>query len=199
MRYRACASVFFSFCRCTEKNSYWWRGSGILRWEKRTRHRTETLPVMCNHLDGFWHKIHVGLRIHKCHEFILNCRHKRYVKSGVCEDGRVLMKTPVLEVEEALKILKPLLHRCSSSLTLRNDLQDMGVYVMSRWILDFLMVRTYIPTACTQDFQRYDGQVNIACLWQWIKRDEVAWSSSSSTCQSRHRHLQGTATVFRFV
>jgi hypothetical protein len=50
------------------------------------------------------------------------------------------MKTPVLEVEEGLKILKPLLHRCSSSLTLRNDLQDMGVYVMSRWILDFLMV-----------------------------------------------------------
>lgn len=54
----------------------------------------------------------------------------------------MLMKTPVLEVEEGLKILKPLLHRCSSSLTLRNDLQDMGVYVMSRWILDFLMVCT---------------------------------------------------------
>lgn len=60
--------------------------------------------------------------------------------TGVCEDGRVVMKTPALEIEESLKVLKPLLHRCSSSLTLRNDLQDMGVYVMSKWVLNFLMV-----------------------------------------------------------
>jgi hypothetical protein len=65
------------------------------------------------------------------------------------------MKTPVLEVEEGLKILKPLLHRCSSSLTLRNDLQDMGVYVMSRWILDFLMVCTiYMYVLPTQKILR---------------------------------------------
>ena len=52
----------------------------------------------------------------------------------------MLMKTPALEVEESLKILKPLLNRCTSSLTVRNDLQDMGVYFMSRWVLTFLMV-----------------------------------------------------------
>jgi hypothetical protein len=80
-----------------------------------------------------------------------------FLKSGVCEDGRVLMKTPVLEVEEGLKILKPLLHRCSSSLTLRNDLQDMGVYVMSRWILDFLMVCMVV---CMYTAHKVDSQEN---------------------------------------
>ena len=54
------------------------------------------------------------------------------------------MKTPALEIDEALQILKPLLHRCTSSLTVRNDLLDVGVYLMSHWILAFLMVRMYI-------------------------------------------------------
>jgi hypothetical protein len=63
--------------------------------------------------------------------------------TGVCEDGRVVMKTPALEIDEALQILKPLLHRCTSSLTVRNDLLDLGVYLMSHWILDFLMVRKH--------------------------------------------------------
>ena len=66
---------------------------------------------------------------------------------GVCENGRVLMKTPVLEVEESLKILKPLLNRCTSSLTIRNDLQDMGIYFMSRWVLNFLMASSYLHIA----------------------------------------------------
>ena len=57
------------------------------------------------------------------------------------------MKTPVLEVEESLKILKPLLNRCTSSLTIRNDLQDMGIYFMSRWVLNFLMASSYLHIA----------------------------------------------------
>ena len=77
---------------------------------------------------------------------------------GVSEDGRVLMKTPALEVEESLKILKPLLNRCTSSLTVRNDLQDMGVYFMSRWVLTFLMVSTNVCRCTYYFFRRRNPQ-----------------------------------------
>lgn len=58
--------------------------------------------------------------------------------NGVCTDGRVVIKTQATEVDsESIKLSKPLLHRFNS-LKLRSDLMDMGVYVMSRWILEFL-------------------------------------------------------------
>jgi translation initiation factor eIF-2B subunit gamma len=69
---------------------------------------------------------------------------------GICEDGRVMMKTPVLEIDESLKVLKPLLHKCTSSLTVRNDLEDMGVYIMSRWVLTFLMANKKISNLRTE-------------------------------------------------
>eukprot|EP00596_Hydrurales_sp_CCMP1899_P006853 CAMPEP_0119040746 /NCGR_PEP_ID=MMETSP1177-20130426/10741_1 /TAXON_ID=2985 /ORGANISM="Ochromonas sp, Strain CCMP1899" /LENGTH=392 /DNA_ID=CAMNT_0007006067 /DNA_START=122 /DNA_END=1299 /DNA_ORIENTATION=- len=69
---------------------------------------------------------------------------------GVCEDGRVMMKTPIDEIEESIKILKPLLNRCTSSLTVRNDLQDMGVYIMAQWIIDFLIENKKVLSVRTE-------------------------------------------------
>ena len=52
---------------------------------------------------------------------------------AITGNGRVLMKTPTLEVDEALNISKALIHR-TDSLFLRNDLQDMGIYIISYWV-----------------------------------------------------------------
>lgn len=56
---------------------------------------------------------------------------------GLCSDGRLVVKCAALEVEEAISIGKNMLSKCTG-LCLRNDLVDMGVYVMSRWLLDLL-------------------------------------------------------------
>lgn len=56
---------------------------------------------------------------------------------AVCEDGRVVMKLPVTDAEEALDMSKSLLHRCGA-LSLRSDLLDMGIYVMSHWMLEHI-------------------------------------------------------------
>ena len=52
---------------------------------------------------------------------------------AISGNGRVLMKTPTLEVDEAICISKALLNR-TDSLFLRSDLQDMGIYIMSHWV-----------------------------------------------------------------
>ena len=57
---------------------------------------------------------------------------------GICEKGRVVIKSPGLELDGNVSIAKPLLHKCKS-LTIRNDIIDVGVYVMSNWILDFVL------------------------------------------------------------
>lgn len=62
---------------------------------------------------------------------------KEYVAIG--EDGRVYMKTPLLDLEdEELEIPKPLLNRVGS-FSMRNDLMDMGVYLLSHWLLDVIV------------------------------------------------------------
>lgn len=58
---------------------------------------------------------------------------------GLSDDGRLLMKTPVLDIEdENLTISKCLLNR-TSSFTLRDDLMDMGVYLFSNWVVDVIV------------------------------------------------------------
>ena len=56
---------------------------------------------------------------------------------AVCEDGRVVMKLPVTDAEEAVEMSKSLLARCGA-LSLRSDLLDMGIYVMSKWMLEHI-------------------------------------------------------------
>jgi hypothetical protein len=56
---------------------------------------------------------------------------------ALSDNGRVAMKTPVLEIDEALTISKALIHR-TDSFSLRTDLVDIGIYVMSHWIAEFV-------------------------------------------------------------
>jgi hypothetical protein len=67
---------------------------------------------------------------------------------GICDDGRVMLKIPLLEVDETLELSKPLL-RHAPSLSLRQDLQDLGVYLMSHWVLEFLMADTKMSSIRT--------------------------------------------------
>ena len=69
---------------------------------------------------------------------------------GICGDGRVVVKKPALEVDEGFTLLKPLINRCSSPVTLRNDLLDMGVYMMSHWVLNLLMENKAISSIRTE-------------------------------------------------
>jgi hypothetical protein len=67
---------------------------------------------------------------------------------GICEKGRVVMKSPGLELDGKYTISKPLLHKCKA-LTIRNDILDVGVYVMSHWILDFVLFNRKISSIRT--------------------------------------------------
>ena len=126
---------------------------------------------------------------------------------GMCDDGRVVVKIPALEVEEGVSIPKPLLHRCSSSLTMRNDLADMGAYVMSRWVIDFLLVHKRItsirtelvPFVVKRQFQSAEylyetmpalmqRKASIFAVDAWLKNaDKPQESNSQSTQQLRSR------------
>ena len=54
-------------------------------------------------------------------------------------NGRVVMKTPTLEIDEDLSISKSLLHKeAGNNLQMRKDLLDVGVYVMSHWVLEYI-------------------------------------------------------------
>lgn len=64
---------------------------------------------------------------------------------GICDDGRVMMKIPTLEIDESIELSKPLLHH-APSLSLRPDLVDMGIYLMAHWVLEFLAVNTKITS-----------------------------------------------------
>lgn len=56
---------------------------------------------------------------------------------GICDNGRVLMKTPALEIDGGITLSKALLHR-AGRFRLRNDLSDIGIYLMSHWLLEFV-------------------------------------------------------------
>jgi hypothetical protein len=79
---------------------------------------------------------------------------------GLCEDGRLVIKTPAYEIEDAFKLNKSLLHKCAT-LTLRKDLLDMGCYILSRWVFQlvksttrFTSIRTdLLPFIIKRQFQ----------------------------------------------
>lgn len=56
---------------------------------------------------------------------------------ALSDEGRVLMKIPTLEIDEMINLSKHLLQK-TSSFNLRNDLFDMGIYLMSHWIIEFV-------------------------------------------------------------
>jgi len=57
---------------------------------------------------------------------------------GICDDGRIVLKLLKLEVAETLTIHKALLHH-APTLSLRQDLIDIGIYFISYWIIKFLL------------------------------------------------------------
>jgi hypothetical protein len=67
---------------------------------------------------------------------------------GICDDGRVVMKMPTLEIDETIELTKPLLHR-APGLSLRQDLVDVGIYLMSHWVLEFLTSNSKITSIRT--------------------------------------------------
>lgn len=67
---------------------------------------------------------------------------------GICNDGRILLKMPALEVDETIELVKPLLHN-AHTLSLRQDLVDLGIYVMSHWVLEFLADNSRISSIRT--------------------------------------------------
>lgn len=64
---------------------------------------------------------------------------------GICDDGRVMVKLPTLEIDESIELSKPLLHH-APSLSLRPDLVDLGIYLMAHWVLEFLASNTRITS-----------------------------------------------------
>jgi len=57
---------------------------------------------------------------------------------GISDNGRVLLKTPTLEIDEAITLSKSLLHKCPT-FHLRNDLNDMGIYLLSHWVIEYVV------------------------------------------------------------
>jgi len=87
---------------------------------------------------------------------------------GVCDDGRVVMKLPTLEIDETIELSKPLLHH-APTISLRKDLVDLGIYLMSFWVLEFLSenarissIRTdLVPYLINRQFQPTDYLLEI--------------------------------------
>lgn len=67
---------------------------------------------------------------------------------GICDDGRVMMKLPTLEIDETIELSKPLLHH-APTLSLRKDIVDLGIYLMSFWVLEFLAENSKISSIRT--------------------------------------------------
>jgi NDP-sugar pyrophosphorylase family protein len=56
---------------------------------------------------------------------------------GLSDEGRVLMTVAAVEIEEMLTLSKHLFHR-STSFNLRKDLLDLGIYLMSHWVIQLV-------------------------------------------------------------
>lgn len=67
---------------------------------------------------------------------------------GICDDGRVVMKLPTLEIDETIELSKPLLHH-APTISLRKDIVDLGIYLMSFWVLEFLSENARISSIRT--------------------------------------------------
>ena len=58
---------------------------------------------------------------------------------GICSnDGRLILKSSVVEIEKNITLDKRILNKCSDSLVIHNDLLDVGIYIFSHWILHLL-------------------------------------------------------------
>lgn len=66
---------------------------------------------------------------------------------GVCtNDGRLVLKSAVVEVEKNIVLDKRILNKCQDSLLIRNDLLDVGIYVFSHWIIHLLLDKKKISS-----------------------------------------------------
>jgi ADP-glucose pyrophosphorylase len=69
---------------------------------------------------------------------------------GITNEGRIIFKKPTLELDEGITISKALINRIphsssssssgssSAPFSLRNDLMDVGIYLFSHWIIEFI-------------------------------------------------------------
>lgn len=64
----------------------------------------------------------------------------------ISDSGRVVMKTAALELDDYITISKGLLHKSADYLHLRTDLLDLGLYVMSHWILSYVLTNKKISS-----------------------------------------------------
>lgn len=67
---------------------------------------------------------------------------------GLSQGQRVVLKTPALELDSTIALSKPILQRCSN-FSLRSDLLDVGVYVMAKWVMQFLVTTSRISSIRT--------------------------------------------------
>lgn len=67
---------------------------------------------------------------------------------GITEEGRVVFKKPVLEIDEMVDLPKPLLQR-TPTLSMRSNLMDIGIYVMSHWVIEFVKSNSRISSIRT--------------------------------------------------
>ena len=114
---------------------------------------------------------------------------------AICDDNRVIMKTPALELDGELSFSKQLLHKCSS-FSIRNDLIDVGVYVMSHWIVELVMknkrissIRTdLVPFIVKRQFQNISYLENNVAGIQHRRRPLHSLESWIVTSDSQEIH-----------
>jgi len=64
---------------------------------------------------------------------------------GITDEGRVVFKAPALEIDESVSLSKPLLHK-APTMSMRGNLSDLGVYVMSHWVIEFVKANPRISS-----------------------------------------------------
>lgn len=125
---------------------------------------------------------------------------------AVGEEGRLLLKSPLLEIDETIEIHKALLNK-SSSFRLRNDLFDMGIYLFSFWILEHVQNNKRIssiksdllPFLIDRQFQPRDYLLSTIPALEHRKRplkSLEAWLTSGRSKISGNKDFQ---TVFDFT
>lgn len=102
---------------------------------------------------------------------------------GICDDGRIILKLLKLEVADSLLLSKALLHH-APTLSLRQDLIDIGIYFMSHWIIKFLVDNTNKMSSIKRDLLPYLIQR------QFLSSNYIN-KMIPSIQQHRHRSLQG--------
>lgn len=131
---------------------------------------------------------------------------------GVDTDGRLMYKTSALELEGTVSLSKPMLHRCKK-LSLRKDVSDAGIYVMSWWVMEFIMrsprlssIRSdVVPYLTSWQFQpeasmlgRVPGLEHrrrpLASLEGWLG-NVTSTSSNKKTCELSEYMIRSTTIM----